>query len=314
MNRPLALLCCTLMATAGHAAEVSSAKYSIIASDKGKVVRFDPEGEAVWEYSGIRQVHTLQQLPNGNILCQKDWQTIIEIDPNGKIVWSYDSTTNGNKGRKLEVHAFQRLSNGNTMIVENGIGRIIEVDPQGRIQHEVEYNVDPLHAHSDVRMAHQLDDGHYLLAHEKEGRVTEYDHDGNIVWDYNVPMFGKERKGGHGPEAFGNQVYNALRLKNGNTLISTGNGHSVLEVTPAKEIVWQIRQNDLPGITLAWVTTLEVLPDGNIVIGNCHAGPENPQIIEVTRDKEVVWTFRDFDILGDAVAVSATVGVDGVVR
>jgi len=127
-------------------------------------------------------------------------------------------------------------------------------------------------------------------------------------------MFGIESKGGHGPEAFGNQVYNALRLKNGNTLIATGNGHSVLEVTPSKEIIWRIHQNDLPGITLAWVTTLEVLPNGNILFGNCHAGPENPQMIEVTRDKEVVWTFRYVDTLGDAVAVSATVGIEGVIR
>jgi hypothetical protein len=163
-------------------------------------------------------------------------------------------------------------------------------------------------------MAHQLNNGHYLLAHEKEGRVTEYDHDGTVVWDYNVPMFDKDSRGGHGPEAFGNQVYNALRLKNGNTLIATGNGHSVLEVTPSKEIVWQIHQNDLPGITLAWVTTLEVLTSGNILIGNCHPGPENPQLIEVTRDKEVVWMFRDFDILGNSVAVSATVGIDDVIR
>jgi len=132
MYRLLVLSCLTLIATTGHAAEVSSSKYSIIASDKGKVVRFNAEGEAVWEYSGIRQVHTLQQLSNGNILCQKNWQTIVEINPDGEIVWSYDSTTNGNKGRKLEVHAFQRLSNGNTMIIENGIGRIIEVDPLAR--------------------------------------------------------------------------------------------------------------------------------------------------------------------------------------
>ena len=66
-------------------------------------------------------------------------------------------------------------------------------------------------------------------------------------------------------------------------------------------------QNDLPGITLAWVTTLQVLPNGNIVIGNCHAGQENPQIIEMTREKKVVWTFHDWDALGDSVAASTIV-------
>lgn len=200
------------------------------------------------------------------------------------------------------------------MIVENGIGRIIEVNKDGKIQHEIKYKVKDLHAHSDVRMAHKLENGNYLVSHEKEGRVTEYAYDGNVVWDYPIPMFGKKQKGGHGPEAFGNKVYNAIRLKNGNTLIATGNGHSVLEVTKENEVVWQIHQKDLPGITLAWVTSLEVLPSGNLIIGNCHAGPDNPQLIEVTRDKKVVWTFKDFKNLGNAVASSGTVGVKGVRR
>ena len=64
------------------------------------------------------------------------------------------------------------------------------------------------------------------------------------------PSSTSKRKGGHGPEAFGNSVYGAVRLKNGNTLIATGNGHSVLEVTPDKKIAWAIHQKDLPGITL----------------------------------------------------------------
>lgn len=314
MKRRL-LLCCAVLATASvHAADVSSPRYSVIASDNGRIVRFDRHGKVVWQYDGIRQVHTLQQLDDGNILCQQDWQTIVEITPDADVIWSYDATGNGNAGRRLEVHAFQRLSNGHTMIVENGIGRIIEVDAEGSIRHELKYQVDASSAHSDVRMAHRLENGHFLLAHEKEGRVTEYDADGDIIWDFPVPLFGRERRRGHGPEAFGNQVYNALRLKNGNTLIATGNGHSVLEVTPNKEIVWQLHQHDIPGITLAWVTSLEVMPNGNILIGNCHAGPENPQFIEVTRDKQVVWTFRDFDVLGNSVAVSATVGVKDVLR
>lgn len=314
MVRLLLLLCAVLASCTAQCAEVSSPRYSVIASDNGKIVRFDRHGNVVWEYSGIRQVHTLQQLDNGHLLCQQDWQTIVEITPDSDIVWSYDATGNGNAGRRLEVHAFQRLDDGLTMIVENGIGRVIEVDAAGTIQHSLRYQVDPLHAHSDVRMGHRLNNGHYLLAHEKEGRVTEYDRQGNVVWDYDVPLFSRERRRGHGPEAFGNQVYNALRLPNGNTLIATGNGHSVLEVTPDKDIVWQLHQHDLPGITLAWVTSLEVLPNGNILVGNCHAGPENPQFIEVSRDKQVIWTFRDFEVLGNSVAVSATVGVKDVLR
>jgi hypothetical protein len=120
-----------------------------------------------------------------------------------------------------------------------------------------------------------------------------------------VPLFGKPRKGGHGPEAFGNSIFSAIRLGNGNTLIGTGNGHSVLEITPGKEIVWKVEQHDLPGITLAWVTRVDRLANGHTLIGNCHAGPDNPQFIEVTPEKRVVWTFKDWKNFGNSMPVQA---------
>ena len=296
-------------------AEVSSPRHAVIAADNGKIVRFDAEGNPVWVFENVRAVHRIQQLPSGNILTQQGWGKIVEVTRTGEIVWEYDAQqSNGNAGRKLEVHAFQRLPNGDTMIVENGIGRIIEVDRQGRIQHALQYRVSEPNPHRDVRQAHKLATGNYLVCHEQDGRVTEYSPSGEIVWEYEVPLFGKSPAKGHGPEAWGNQVFNALRLPSGNTLIATGNGHSVLEVSPRKQIIWQLHQHDLPGITLAWVTSLEVLPNGNLIIGNCHAGPENPQLIEVSRTKKVVWAFRDFEHLGNATAASATAGQDDVLR
>jgi hypothetical protein len=56
-----------------------------------------------------------------------------------------------------------------------------------------------------------------------------------------------------------------------------------------------------------------VLPDGNVIFGNCHAGASNPQIIEVTRDKKVVWTFRDMEHFGDATSNSQVMDVPGPV-
>ncbi len=311
------VVCCAVATNhlCAIAAEVSSPRHAVIAADQGSVVRFDKQGDVVWKSERLGQVHRIQQLDNGNVLTQQGWQRVIEINPENEIVWQYNSgINNGNEAKQVEVHAFQRLDNGMTMIVENGVGRIIEVDQRGEIQHEIAYQVSEPNAHRDVRQAHKLESGNYLVCHEGDGRVVEYDPQGAIVWDYSVPLFDKPRNGGHGSEAWGNQVFNALRLPNGNTLIATGNGHSVIEVTPDREIVWAVHQHDLPGITLAWTTSLELLPSGNIILGNCHAGPENPQLIEINREKEVVWTFRDFNALGDSTAASATVGVEGVVR
>ena len=74
-------------------------------------------------------------------------------------------------------------------------------------------------------------------------------------------------------------------------------------------------QNDLPGIRLAWVTTLEVLPNGNYVIGNCHAGPGQPLLVEIDpRTRKVVWTLDRFADFGNSVSNSQILGVAGVRR
>jgi hypothetical protein len=86
----------------------------------------------------------------------------------------------------------------------------------------------------------------------------------------------------------------------------------VLEVTPANEVVWSLTQDELPGIRLAWVTTLEVLPNGHYVIGNCHAGPGQPLLVEIDpRTKEVVWTFDEFETYGNSVSNTLLLDVRG---
>jgi hypothetical protein len=281
-------------------------------SSQKRIAIVDESGELAWQAS-IGPLHDLHLLDNGHILFQQDWTTIVEVDPTtDEVVWNYETSRNPTQPpTRVEIHAFQRLDNGLTMIAESGFPRIIEVDRDGTIQHELVLPIDAPRPHHDTRLVRKLPSGNYLVCHEHLGRVTEYQADGEVVWDYEVPLFGRSAAKGHGLEAFGNQAFAALRLTNGNTLISTGNGHGVIEVTPQKEIVWQLEQNDLDGIQLAWTTTLQQLPNGNLILGNCHAGPENPQVIELTRDKQVVWTFEDFVNFGNALTNSQVLTMNG---
>ncbi len=293
--------------TPNVSAEQTGTPRRILAGDDStqRLAIVAPDGSLEWEMK-VGAIHDAWILPNGNILFQQGWTRIVEVTPDKKMVWEYDAAAqNGNQGKRVEVHAFQRVGRDRTMIVESGPARIIEVDHNGKIHREIKLKVDHPSAHSDTRLARKLDNGHYLVAHESDGVVREYDARGKVVWEFAVPLFGQAPKGGHGPEAFGNSVFSAIRLRNGNTLIGGGNGHCVLEVTPAQKIVWHLSQNELPGITLAWVTRVERLPNGNTLLGNCHAGPENPQFIEVTPDKKVVWTFKDFKNFGNSMPVQA---------
>ena len=278
---------------------------TVLAADSSTqaLAAIDANGKFEWKIR-CGAIHDLHLLPDGHLLYQDGWTRIIELDAKREKVWEYDAQSNGNADRGVEVHAFQRLADGRTMIVESGPARIIEVDRDGAIRHQVSLQVDHPSAHSDTRNARKTSAGTYLVAHEADGVVREYNARGEVIWEFDIPLFGEPRRKGHGSEAFGNQVYSAVRLDGGNTLIGTGNGHSVLEVTPAKEIVWQLSQNDLPGITLAWVTQVQRLPNGNTLLVNCHAGPDNPQIIEVNADKQVVWTFRNFREFGNSLPVA----------
>ena len=307
------VLLALLIASPAFAAEPVT--HRVLAADRstGKVAIVAPDGKVEWEFPNRHDVHDLWLLPNGNVLTHTSHTTVVEISPEKKVVWKYEAKPKPGYAGKVEVHAFQRLPDGSTMVAESGNARIVEVSKDGKIVKEVPLTVKNPHPHRDTRMARKLESGNYLVCHEGDGCVREYDPAGKVVWEYALDLGGRKAAPGHGPEGHGTAVFGAVRLPTGNTLIAGGNNNRVLEVNPDGKVVWGIDQNELPGITLAWVTTLHVLPNGNVVLGNCHAGPTNPQLIEVTRDKKVVWTFKDHKTFGDNLAAAQVLGVEGKV-
>ncbi len=287
--------------------------HRVLAQDKGKVAIVNAKGEVEWEIANPHNAHDIAMLPNGNLLIHKGATTVVEMTPEKKIVWQYESKPKEGYTGKVEVHAFQRLADGNTMIAESGNQRLIEVDKDGKIVHEVPLTIERPSSHHDTRLVRKLESGNYLVCHEADGVVREYDGKGKVVWSYKLDLAGRPASPGHGPEGHGTAVFGAIRLPSGNTMIATGNGNRVIEVDRDGKIVWSIGHDELPGIRLAWVTTLELLPNGNLVFGNCHAGPDNPQLIEVTRDKKVVWTFKDFKTFGNSLAAGQVLDVKGKV-
>jgi hypothetical protein len=292
--------------------------YRVLAADKGRLAVVKPAGGVEWQIANPAEVHDVWRLPNGHILLPAARNKIVEVKPgadHNEVVWQYEAQPVETNKKHVEIHAFQPLGDGRVMIAESGNGRIVEVDRAGKIVKTIPLTLEHPDPHRDTRMARKLANGHYLVCHEGDGKIREYDADGKVVWTYTLDLAGRPRSPGHGPEGHGTEVYGAVRLKNGHTLIAGGNNNRVFEVTPEGQTIWSIDQKELPGITLAWVTTLHVLPNGNIIVGNCHAGPENPQLFEVTRDKQVVWQFRDFDTFGNGLASSQILDLpEGTIR
>lgn len=219
----------------------------VIGAEAGKGVAIVDPGDhnkVLWQRK-IGAVHDLHLLlPDFHILTQDGWPHVIELDLDKNVLWEYDGTKQNREDgiKRIEIHACQRLPNGNTLIAESGSSRLLEVDSAGKIVKQFPLAVSQSNAHSDTRLVRRLENGNYLIAHEADQTVKEYDFEGKVIWEYQVPLFGKEPKNGHGPEAFGGRCFAAIHLKNGNYLISSGNGHSILEVTPEKKIVWKIEQ------------------------------------------------------------------------
>jgi len=241
---------------------------------QGKVFLVSKSGKVEWEYPAP-DANDVWILSNGNFLFNTG-HGVKEVTRDKKVVFDYESSS--------EIYACQRLANGNTFIGECNAGRLLEVSPAGKIVKETRLLPEGKDGgHAYMRNARQLANGNYLVAHYGEDVVREYGPEGRVVREIPAPG---------GPHSM-------VRLPNGNTLVSCADhpgGPRVFEVDPQGKTVWQVREGDLPGISLKFMAGLQRLPNGNTVmcnwLGHGQFG-KAPHVIEVTPDKKVVWTFQD---------------------
>lgn len=171
----LVLICCAL--SPGHTAQTGNPRTLLLADSSTKriaVVRADET--IVWEHP-IRDLHDLAWLSNSNILFQTSWTRVVEMAPDRRVIWSYDAAKQNRKsaGEPVEIHSFQRLTNGRTLLAESGPGRLIEVDGDGKIMMEVPLTRTFPDVHHDTRLARKLATGTYLVAQERDRVVRQGD-------------------------------------------------------------------------------------------------------------------------------------------
>ena len=163
----------------------------------------------------------MQYLPNGHVLFTLGSKKYVaELDQNHQEVWTYGVA----EGLEHPLSA-QRLTNGNTLIGDGKLGRVIEVTPDKRVVWKYET---PDIANMRMRNSHRTDAGTTLIAVEAEAKIIEVDKDGKIVWSWQAPN-GKNRR-----------AYMGRRLPNGNTLICISDPGELVEVDPSGKVVRSI--------------------------------------------------------------------------
>jgi outer membrane protein assembly factor BamB len=245
-----------------------------------RLVEFSPDGKLVWEHKFPAVAVCFRMSGADDVLFADGGSPtgVQLIDRNHKVLFDY-------RAKCEQILTCDVLPSGNLLLAEQGPCQAVEVNRSGEVVSTLKMNTTEQTAHRQVRCIHRLDNGHILACHEAEAVVREYDRDGKSVWEYpNVT-----------------NVFEALRLPDGNTLIGCGTDKRVIEVTPDKKIVWEFTAAEAPDLNLTWITSLQVLKNGNFVIANFLRGQEGRGVhaFEVTHDsrKQVVWKFADHGLV-----------------
>jgi hypothetical protein len=181
------------------------------------------------------------------------------------------------------------------MFVENGLPprlKVINIKTGAvEVNHELDFSQppDPNGIHGQFRRARYTAQGTYLVSYLTMSKVVEYDKNFNEVWSYKI-----------------NQPWAAIRLKNGNTLITDEKDSLTREVNSKGETVWEFNcKTDLPDeyqFTSAQQSCTR-LANGHTIFTSRGKSSQGSQLIEITPDKKVVWVLQDWKEIGDATAV-----------
>ena len=251
----------------------------ILLVNNGKIIWTYSTGPG-WEYDDV------WMLSNGNVLFSRV-QYVAEATPDKRVVWRYDAPPG------TEIHTCQPIGMEKVLLIENGLPPHLKVINIKTNVVQVDHVLpapsltDRKTVHAQFRRARYTAQGTYLVPYLEMHKVAEYDKDFNEIWSYDVPS-----------------PWAAVRLKNGNTLITDEHDVKSLVVTPGKKVVWEITPADLPPeYRYENSQSATRLVNGNTIICSRGGSAQRPQLVEVTRDKKVVWVLEDWTDFGPATAV-----------
>ena len=252
------------------------------------------DGKVIWTYSTGQgyEYDDVWMLSNGNILFTR-MQYLAEITPDKKVVWRYDCN-NSTGTNHTEIHGCQPIGLDKVLFVVNGLPpklMVVNIKTGAvEIEHELPFvqPPNPKNIHGEFRRVRYTAQGTYLVPFLTLNQVVEYDKNFNEVWSYKIKS-----------------PWAALRLKNGNTLITDEAESLTREVNPKGETVWEFKVSDLPeAYRFAEAPqSCTRLANGNTIFCSRGAKGKTPQLVEVTPDKKVVWVLQDWKTLGSATAV-----------
>ena len=245
----------------------ASAEIHIYSMDhnNGKLIKIKEDGTLLWECPNGNG-HDVQLLPNGNVLIVTG--KVQEIAPDKRVVWELGAPT------VRSAESAQRLPNGNTVIADNGQNCVLEVNSKGEVVWRFDVPNSNNRPRQTMRQMRRLPNGNTLICCSTLDEVWEVNPKKEIVWRYSIPF-----------------PYLATRLRNGNTLISSGDGYGsprgffVVEVdTKGKEVLKYGGEGAPADQKLNWPSGFVRWKNGDLYISEALSG----WIRVVSKDKKTV--------------------------
>lgn len=178
----------------------------LIADSRSSLIyELDARGHVGWKHTGIAPT-SVQRLPNGNTVVST-YQSILEITREGKTIFSHTTqghtyqtrkTSNGNyvwidacgeiteidakgklihkvkTGHGLAWGSVERLRNGHYLVALGGVGKVQEIDHEGKVYWEKAVN--------NPNRATRLPNGNTLVASHGDSCIYEFDPQGHERW------------------------------------------------------------------------------------------------------------------------------------
>jgi hypothetical protein len=243
--------------------------------------------KVVWHYSipqrtatgGVQEFDDATLLSNGNIVyaCMSGAGI---ITPEKNIIWQYTCPEGS------ETHSCQPIGKDSVLMVLNANpAKVLIINTAAnKILQEIFIPTTTTGTHGQFRHVRITKNRTIIVPQLSENKVVEYTLDGKEVWSVNAKS-----------------PWSAIRLHNGNTLISGDWSSYTREVNMKGETVWELTQADVP-FKLFNNQTANRLANGNTVICNwCAGNPKTEewastvQVFEVTPDKKVVWALSSWE-------------------
>ena len=274
--------CCLVCAAALLGARLALAEapaervVMISAHAPEQITVLDQDGKTLWsigEQEGVEHPQDAAVLDGGTVVFSVLHGAKAVRISDKKELWSY--TTPGDAQNPVA----QPLDGGYFLVGNEGPCRLLEINAEGEVRKEVKVDDCPFKGtHGQFRFCRKTPEGTYLFPMVNAGLLREYDASGKQLRQFPV-------KG---------MPVCALRLDGGITL--TGDGAAVKEFNVNDETVWSFDCVADGGFKPGIVTAVSRLKNGNTLIGYYQNDPETPDVIEISRDKKVVWSLTLKDV------------------